>query len=371
MMFDKEGINEVARILEADRLAASAPLPVPAPAVIRGEIDVRNPNSILMFGASAQEKSVKLTEDLLAGVLNKDVGPVKDSLNDIVLKIRGLDVEQLNGKAPGFVGRMMGKVAPIVKFTQQYETVSSQIDAIASGLQKHVRTLMTDIEGLEQRYALARHELRHLEAYIETGQAILQDLREKDIPAQQARADASGDLLHAQEYRELVGRADEFERRIHDLVLSRQLVIQELVELRAIQDVDTSLVSKIRSVSTTTLGLWKKQIHRAVAATRTIEAAEAVSGVGKLTNELIVSTSEQVRHASAEARRQIEAGLTDVETITKANENLLAMIDESIQIAEKGRETRRAAEAQILVIEERTKDKIKSLSAMPAQGENA
>ncbi|NTF18205.1 toxic anion resistance protein [Agrobacterium rubi] len=343
---------------------------VTTPSTIRNELDLRNPNSILMFGASAQEKSVRLSEDLLAGVLNKDVGPVRDSLNDIVLKIRGLDVEQLNGKAPGFVGRIMGKVAPIVRFTQQYETVSSQIDTIAAGLQKHVRTLMTDIEGLEQRYALARHELKHLEAYIETGQVILTDIRVRLIPAAQMKADQSGDLLHAQEYRELVGRADEFERRIHDLILSRQLVIQELVELRAIQDVDTSLVAKIRSVSTTTLGLWKKQIHRAVAATRTIEAAEAVSGVGKLTNELIVSTSEQVRHASSEARRQIEAGLTDVETITKANENLLAMIDDSIRIAEQGRETRRAAEAQILVLEERTKDRLKSLSSAP-QGEQA
>lgn len=371
MMFDRNDLIEVEKVLEADRLAAAAPLPVPAPELIRGELDVRNPNSILMFGASAQEKSVKLSEDLLAGVLNKDIGPVKDSLNDIVLKIRGLDVEQLNGKAPGFVGRMMGKVAPIVKFTQQYETVSSQIDVIANGLQKHVRTLMTDIEGLEQRYTLARHELKHLEAYIETGKEILAELRDREIPAAKARADESGDLLQAQEYRELVGRADEFERRIHDLVLSRQLVIQELVELRSIQDVDTSLVSKIRSVSTTTLGLWKKQIHRAVAATRTVEAAAAVKGVGELTNELIVSTSEQVRHASAEARWQIEAGLTDVETITKANENLLAMIDESIRIAQLGRETRRAAEEQLVAIEERTKEKLKSLSATPAEGEKA
>jgi uncharacterized protein YaaN involved in tellurite resistance len=370
-MFDRNDIIEVEKVLEADRLAASAPLPVPAPAVIRGELDVRNPNSILMFGASAQEKSVKLSEDLLAGVLNKDVAPVKDSLNDIVLKIRGLDVEQLSGKAPGFVGRLMGKVTPIVRFTQQYETVSSQIDVIATGLQKHVRTLMTDIEGLEQRYTLARHELRHLEAYIETGREILQDLRDKEIPAQQARAEASGDLLDAQEYRELAGRADELERRVHDLVLSRQLVIQELVELRAIQDVDTSLVSKIRSVSTTTLGLWKKQIHRAVAATRTIEAADAVSDVGKLTNELIVSTSEQVRHASAEARRQIEAGLTDAETITRANDNLLAMIDESIRIAEQGREQRRLAETQMLAIEQRTKEKLRTVAVPAANGEQA
>jgi uncharacterized protein YaaN involved in tellurite resistance len=361
MMFDRNDLIEVEKVLEADRLAA-ANLPAPSPAVIRGELDLRNSNSILMFGHSAQEKSVKLSDDLLAGVLNKDIGPVKDSLNDIVLKIRGLDVEQLNGKAPGTFGRLLGKVAPIVRFTQQYETVSSQIEAIAAGLQKHARTLMTDIEGLDQRYGTARQELRHLEAYIETGREIIAETREKHIPALKSRADESGDILVAQEYRELVARADDLERRVHDLVLSRQLAIQELVELRAIQDVDTALVSKIRSVSTTTLGLWKKQIHRAVAATRTVEAAEAVSDIGKLTNELIVSTSEQVRHASAEARRQIEAGLTDVETITKANENLLAMLDDSIRIAEQGREQRRLAETQMIAIEQRTKEKLRTVA---------
>jgi Uncharacterized protein involved in tellurite resistance len=358
---DRAGIAEVQEVLDADKVRALS-APPPAPEVIRRELDISNSTSILMFGAAAQEKSVKLSDDLLAGVMNKDIGPVKDSLNDIVLKIRGLDVEQLNGKAPGAIGRLLGKVAPIVRFTQQYETVSAQIDAIAAGLQKHARTLMSDIEGLNMRYSAARKELRDLEAYIETGKEILAEIRETEIPALQKRAEESGDILHAQEYRELVAKADELERRVHDLVQSRQIAVQELVELRAIQEVDTALVSKIRNVSTTTLGLWKKQIHRAVAATRTVEAAEAVSDVGKLTNELILSTSEQVRKASADARTQIEAGLTDIETITKANENLLAMIDDSIRIAEQGREKRRLAEEQMLVIEERTKEKLRSIS---------
>lgn len=357
MAIDKEYVLEVKRL-------AAEPTEVLKPTAesIRGQLDIMDSNSILLFGAVAQERSVKLSDDLLSGVINKDIGPVKDSLNEIVMKIRGLDVEQLNDKAPGFVGRLLGKVAPIVKFTQQYETVSSQIDSVAAGLQKHLRSLMTDIEALDRRYAFAQDELRDLERYIEVGRQILGEIREKHIPALQETASRTGDVLDAQRSQELAGRADELERRLHDLVLSRQIVIQELVELRAIQVVDMSLVSKIRGVTTTTLGLWKKQIHRAVAATRTLEAAHAVRGIGELTNELIVSTSEQVRSASSDARKQIEAGLTDVETITKANENLLAMIDESIRIAEQGRETRRAAELQIAVIEERTKEKLRSVS---------
>jgi len=331
------------------------------------EIDMNDTHSIIFFGSKAQEQLTSISDRMLDGVKNKDVGPAGSDLNEMVAIIRGFEVDDLDpNKKQGFFDRWFGKAKPVVKFLQQYEEVRKQIDVITDKLEKHKTALLTDITSLDRLY-LANLEYFHtLEDYIAAGEEKLLQLDESIIPEQAKQAEASQDILAAQNLRDLRAARDDLERRVHDLRLTRQVSMQSLPGIRLVQENDKGLVTKINSTIVNTIPLWRQQLATAVTIFRSSQAAETVKAATDLTNDLLASNAESLKVANAETRKQLERGVFDIEVIKKANQTLIATIEESLQIADEGKKMRAEAVIQLQECEDELRKTLASAQAKTA-----
>jgi len=311
------------------------------------KIDIQDTHSIIAFGVEAQRELTEAADQMLERARNKDVGPVGDTLNNLVTRVRGLGIDDLEpGERPGWFKRaVLRQVHPIARFVQRYETVQDQIEAITSQLDSHKVRLIRDVTLLDKLYEASVDYFHQLEMYIIAAETKLVELDEIVIPGLRAKAEESGDMLDAQTLRDVSARRDDLERRLHDLKLTRQVTMQSLPQIRLIQDVDKSLVTKIQSSILTTIPVWKSQIAMAITLWNQREALKTQRAVTDTTNEMLRRNAELLRMGSAEARKEIERGIFDIETVKKVNEELLTTIHESIQIAEEGR--RKRAEANV------------------------
>jgi uncharacterized protein YaaN involved in tellurite resistance len=316
------------------------------------EIDIRDANSVLFFGSKAQERLTALSDTMLEGVRNKDVGPAGSALGDMLSTLRGFSPGELDpGKRPGFLGRLLGAGQPVAKFLQRYEEVRRQIDAIGDRLDTHKSQLMADIIALDRLYEANLEYFHDLADYIAAGDEKLRELDEEVIMALQRRAETSGEVLAAQELRDLRAVRDDLERRVHDLKLTRQVAMQSLPSIRLVQQNDKSLVGKITSVLANTVPLWRTQLAQAVTIWRSRDAGKTLKDATDLTNELLLANAENLKQANAEVRREVERGVFDIENVKKANDLLIATIEESLQIADEARRKRREAEQQLVSCE--------------------
>lgn len=312
------------------------------------EIDINNTQSIIFFGSKAQEQLTTISDRMLDGVKNKDIGPAGDDLNEMVATIRGFEVDDLDpNKKQGFFDRLMGKTKPVVKFLQQYEEVRKQIDMITDKLERHKTNLLTDIISLDKLYQANLDYFHTLEDYIAAGEEKLRQLDEVIIPEQARKAETTAEVIEAQNLRDLRAARDDLERRVHDLRLTRQVSMQSLPGIRLVQENDKGLVNKINSTIVNTVPLWRQQLATAVTIYRSSQAAETVKAATDLTNELLAANAENLKQANAETRKQLERGVFDIETVKKANETLIATIEESLRIADQGKKMRSEAVAQL------------------------
>ncbi|EIC29039.1 MULTISPECIES: toxic anion resistance protein [Methylomicrobium] len=312
------------------------------------EIEVGNTNSILFFGSKAQEQLTTISDRMLDGVRNKDTGPAGEDLNEMVAALRGFEVDNLDpNKKQGIFDKLLGRAKPVVKFLQQYEEVRKQIDRITDRLERHKTALLTDIVSLDKLYRANLDYFNTLEDYIAAGEEKLRQLDEGVIPEQAKKAESSEQVIAAQALRDLRAARDDLERRVHDLRLTRQVAMQSLPGIRLVQENDKGLVNKINSTIVNTVPLWRQQLATAVTLYRSAEAAETVKAAADLTNELLAANAESLKQANAETRRQLERGVFDIETVRKANQALIATIEESLQIADQGKKMRREAVAQL------------------------
>ncbi|MFA6162863.1 MAG: toxic anion resistance protein [Methylobacter sp.] len=312
------------------------------------EIDISNTQSVIFFGSKAQEQLTTISDRMLDGVKNKEIGPAGDDLNEMVATIRGFEVDDLDpNKKQGFFDRLMGKAKPVVRFLQQYEEVRKQIDAITDKLERHKTHLLTDITSLDRLYQANLDYFHTLEDYIAAGEEKLRELDEIIIPEQARQSEASTEVIAAQNLRDLRAARDDLERRVHDLRLTRQVSMQSLPGIRLVQENDKGLVNKINSTIVNTVPLWRQQLATAVTIYRSSQAAETVKAATDLTNELLAANAENLKQANAETRKQLERGVFDIETVKKANEALIATIEESLQIADQGKKMRSEAVAQL------------------------
>jgi uncharacterized protein YaaN involved in tellurite resistance len=315
---------------------------------LANEIDVGNTQSVLFFGSKAQEQLTVISDRMLDGVKNKEIGPAGDDLNEMVATIRGFEVDDLDpNKKQGFFDRMLGRSKPVVKFLQQYEEVRKQIDTITDKLERHKTRLLTDIVSLDKLYQANLDYFHTLEDYIAAGEEKLRRLDGVIIPEAAGKAETAGEVIAAQNLRDLRAARDDLERRVHDLRLTRQVSMQSLPGIRLVQENDKGLVNKINSTIVNTVPLWRQQLATAVTIYRSAQAAETVKAATDLTNELLAANAETLKQANAETRRQLERGVFDIETVKKANEALIATIEESLQIADQGKKMRREAVAQL------------------------
>jgi uncharacterized protein YaaN involved in tellurite resistance len=335
---------------------------------LMNEINLSDSNSIIFYGSKAQERLTTISDNMLEGVRNKDVGPAGQDLNNMVTVLRGFDVAGMDpNKKPGFFARLFGRARPVVQFIQEYESVRRQIDTITDNLEDHKTKLLTDIAGLDRLYDANLEYYHTLELYIAAGEARLKQLDEKDIPALAAEAQNTDDVLKAQQLRDMRTARDDLERRVHDLMLTRQVAMQSLPSIRMVQENDKGLVSKINSTLVNTVPLWRQQLAQAVTVFRSQEASKSVKAATDLTNDLLEKNAETLRTANREVREQIERGVFDIEAVKRANENLIATIEESLQIADEGKRKRRDAERTLEQLEEELKNKLVSASAHQRQ----
>lgn len=333
------------------------------------EIDMEDTNSIIAFGSGAQAELQEISQSMLQGVRNKDVGPAGDSLREIVTTIRGFNVSELDVRRKrSFWERLFGRMAPAAKFAAKFETVQGQIDKVTDDLLKHEHVLLKDIESLDVLYDKTLNFYDELGLYIAAGEEKLKVLDEKTIPAKEAKvAKASEEkgVMMAQELRDMRAARDDLERRVHDLKLTRQVTMQSLPSIRLVQENDKSLVTKINSTLINTVPLWETQLAQAVTIQRSAEAAVAVREANDLTNELLMANAENLRSANKMIRTEMERGVFDIEAIKKANADLIGTIEENLQIADEGKRKRAAAEVELKNMEAELKA---TLSAAKARG---
>ena len=330
------------------------------------ELDINDRNSIIYFGSSAQEKLEEISNRMIDGVQNKDIGAAGAALNEMVASIRGFDMDEFNPNIKlAWYQKLFGVTKPLVKFIQEYEGVRDQIDMISNSLEKHKSQLMTDVVSLDKLYDANLEFFRNLEIYIKAGETKLTELEETIIPEYESKAH-NKEMLAIQEVKEIRGFRDELERRVHDLRLSRQVTMQSLPSIRLIQENDKSLISKITSTLVNTVPLWRNQLAQTVAIFRSHDTAIAVKDAADLTNELLVKNAEGLRDANIEVRTQMERGIFDIESIKKANETFIATLDDSLRIAQEGK----AARADALIELQKTEADLKNaLLAVKAKKE--
>lgn len=333
------------------------------------EIDIANTQSIIEFGSKAQSELQAISQEMLSGVRNKDVGPAGASLREMVSSIRGFSVDELNpNRKRSWWERLLGKATPIANFMARYETVQGQIDHITEELLSHEHTLLKDIKSLDKLYEKTLAFYDELALYIAAGTAKLTELDEKTIPTKEKvveKAPEDKAVIEAQELRDLRAARDDLERRVHDLKLTRQVTMQSLPSIRLVQENDKSLVTKINSTLVNTVPLWETQLAQAVTIHRSQEAANVVKDATDLTNELLESNAENLKAANRSVREQMERGVFDLESIRKANQNLIDTIQESLKIADEGKARRAEAEKELQVLESKLKDALTAAKAKP------
>jgi len=377
-------VEEVSRVLLPEPAAANAVVPLDqadsaqAEAIRRrmGEIDMGDTNSIVAFGSGAQAGLQEISQSMLQGVRNKDVGPAGDSLRNIVTTIRGFSVSELDVRRERtWWERLLGRAAPFANFTARFETIQTQIDKITDDLLGHEHTLLKDIKSLDLLYEKTLDFYDELALYIAAGEAKLKELDETDIPAKEAEVAAAPEndqVMKAQELRDLRAARDDLERRVHDLKLTRQVTMQSLPSIRLVQENDKSLVTKINSTLVNTVPLWETQLAQAVTIQRSAEAAAAVREAGDLTNELLTANAANLRQSNKMIREEMERGVFDIEAVKKANADLIGTIQESLQIADEGKARRAAAEEELKKMERELRDTLASAKARAdGVGDNA
>ncbi|QQZ30287.1 toxic anion resistance protein [Thiothrix subterranea] len=340
---------------------------------IIAEIDMNDRSSIMFFGTKTQEQMTTISEKMLNGVKNKDIGSAGKSLTNMVVAIKGFDIDSLNpNDEPSWWEKLIGKAKPVVAFLNQYEEVRKQIDTITDEMEGHKTQLLTDVVTLDKLYEANLDFFHNLEAYIAAGEEKLRRLETNDIPALVAKVEANtADMILAQNLRDLRSSRDDLERRVHDLRLTRQVAMQSLPSIRLVQENDKTLINKINSTLINTVPLWKNQLAQAVTIFRMSDAAEVVKKASDLTNELLEKNAETLRMGNAETRKQMERGVFDIQSVKKANQSLIDTINDSLRIADEGKVMRAKAEEEIKVMESELRHALTSAKAKadsPRQG---
>jgi uncharacterized protein YaaN involved in tellurite resistance len=319
------------------------------------EIDMENTQSIIAFGSGAQAELQVISQEMLAGVKNKDVGPAGDGLRNMVTTLRGFTVSELDVRRErSWWEKLLGRAAPFAKFVARFEEVQGQIDKISGDLLTHEHTLLKDIKSLDMLYEKTLNFYDELALYIAAGEAKVADLDAKDIPAKEAAVKAAPEVDQvkvAQELRDLRSARDDLERRVHDLKLTRQVTMQSLPSIRLVQENDKSLVTKINSTLVNTVPLWETQLAQAVTIQRSREAATAIRAANDLTNELLTANATNLQETNRIVRTEMERGVFDIEAVKKANATLIDTIEESLAIADAGKAKRASAEKDLAQLE--------------------
>ena len=321
------------------------------------QIDLKDSTSILQYGAGVQKKMADFSEGTLEKVRAKDMGEIGDLLTGVVAELKGFEEEEAKG-IKGFFKKKASK-AEIMKL--RYDKSEASIEKICKTLEGHQIQLLKDSALLDQLYELNKVYFAELNMYILAGKKKLQQVRTEELPALRAKAAASGMSSDAQDVNDLEALCNRFEKKIHDLELTRMVSLQMAPQIRMVQSSDITMSEKIQSTLVNTIPLWKSQMVIALGVEHSRKAAEAQSQVSDLTNELLKKNAEKLKMATLETAKESERGIVDMETLIATNESLISTIDEVMKIQDEGRVKRREAEAKLTEMEEELKQKLLSM----------
>lgn len=320
-------------------------------------LDITNSQAIINFGSPQQSKMAQVSRDMIGNVKNKDAGPASDLLNDMMLQVRGLDVSEVkDGKEPGFFGKLFGALTPIMKFKQKFESVESQMNAIERSLEEQIVVLNKDIVMLEDLYDGTMEHFQSLEYYIAAGELRLKEANETEIPALKAEVEQDNDMIKVEKLRALQAAATDLERKVHDLRLTRQVVMQFLPTIASQIKNDKSLINQINSVLVNTLNLWHVQVAQAIAHANTKKAADVKKSATDLNNELLAANSKANRENNRAVAEEMERGIFDIEVVEASNKELIGTIMDTLEITEAGRRKRMESEKTLMACETELKN---------------
>ena len=319
------------------------------------QIDLTDQNMILNYGAAAQRKVSSFSDSALASVKTKDLGEVGQTLSNLVVQLRGFSVEE---QPKGLFARGRKKLAT---WRASYAKAEANVDQVVEVLEGHQRTLMKDVAMLDQLYDANLQYYRELTMYILAGKKKLNEVRSTQLAELKKRAETSGLPEDAQAYNDLATHCDRFEKKIHDLDLTRMICIQMAPQVRLIQNNDALMIEKIQSSLVNTIPLWKSQMVLAIGLENSRAATEAQHQVNDVTNELLKRNADILRLGTVATAKEAERSIVDIETLRHTNEQLVATLDEVVQIQNQGREGRAAAEIELRKIEGELKTKLIAL----------
>ena len=323
------------------------------------KIDITDTNLVLNYGVAAQKSVATFSENALSSVRNKDLGEVGETLSNLVVEVKGFGQEE---EKKGLAGLFHKQKDKLELMRAQYGKAETSVNRIVSELEKHQVTLMKDIAMLDQMYELNLKYYKELTMYIIAGKLRVQELREKDLAELRAKAVKSGlpeDAQAVNDFTNLIGR---FEKKLHDLELTRTISLQMSPQIRMIQNNDLLMTEKIQTAIVNTIPLWKSQMVLGLSMYHSKQAMEASRAVSDVTNRLLLSNAEALHTGSVEVAKESERGIVDLETLKKTNEHLIATLEEVRQIQDDGRTRRAQAEEELGRIEGELKQKLMDMN---------
>ena len=322
------------------------------------KIDITDSNMILQYGAAAQKNVAGFSENALNSVRTKDLGEVGKSLSELVVELKGFGEEE---EKKGLFGVFKKTGSKLEAMKAQYAKVETNVDKIARELEQHQVTLMKDVAMLDQMYELNLKYYKELTMYILAGKKKLEQVRAQDLPALKAKAEQTGAQEDAQAYNDLAQMCERFEKKLHDLELTRIISVQMGPQTRLIQNNDTLMVEKIQSSLVNTIPLWKSQMVLALGLEHSRQATAAQSAVTEMTNELLKKNADMLKMGTVETAKEAERSVVDIETLQHTNQQLISTLDEVLNIQKEGAAKRKAAEAELGRIEGELKQKLMEL----------
>lgn len=319
------------------------------------KIDIRNTTAILQYGAGTQKKMADFSEKALDKVKTKDLGEVGDLVGSLVTELKSFDVEE---EEKGFLGFFKKTGNKLTAMKAKYEKAEVNVEKIVQVLEGHQIQLLKDVDMLDKMYELNLVYFKELTMYILAGKKKLAEVRAKDLARLVAKANASGQPEDAQAAKDLDSMCNRFEKKLHDLELTRMIAIQTAPQIRLVQNSDTMMAEKIQSTVVNTIPLWKSQMVIALGIAHSTQAAKAQRQVTDMTNELLKKNASALKMATIETAKESERGIVDMETLKSTNENLISTLDEVMKIQKEGRAKRAAAEGELRNMENQLKQKL-------------
>ena len=321
-----------------------------------GKLDVTNPDHVLLFGADAQKKIADFSDTALEAVQTQDTGEVGDMLINLVSELKGFEAD---AEEPKGLRKLFSKAEDKVeRMKARYTKVSGNVENIANSLEDYQAQLLKDVAMFDRLYDQNSDYFRQLTLYIIAGEEKLQRVREGELKTLLDAAEKSGDAMDAQKANDLAAQCDRFEKKLHDLKLTRQVSMQMAPQIRLLQNNDSLLVERIQSTLSNTLPLWKSQMVLALGLHHSQQALKAQTAVTDMTNELLRKNAQALKIGTVETAREAERGIIDIETLVETNQSLIDTINEVMQIQQEGRTKRIEAEKTLYQMETELKKKL-------------